>query len=179
MDLSPRNAKSSGEWTYDTFIGEVGNLSVRIVRSSSSALDVVLPEEIEGLPVTWLGDFAFRDTAIRSVRFPESLVGIGTGAFQGCRRLTDFLLPTGLRIIRCEAFHGCRSLIRVVLPEGLMELGTIESNRSKARRAGAFEDCVGLVEIHVPDSVVVMAKNTFKGCVNLKSIRMPRHIIQI
>jgi hypothetical protein len=168
-----------GEWSYEIIIGEDGKSSVRITKSFSSTLEVDLPEDIEGLPVTWIGDFAFRDSAIRTVRFPESLVGIGAGAFQDCRKLTCILFSAGLKIVRHDAFHGCRNLVRVELPEGLRELGTIESRRRFTRPGGAFEDCVGLVEIHVPDSVVMMAKNSFKGCTNLKSIRMPRHIIGI
>lgn len=179
MEPTCRNERTSGEWTYETCIGESGRMSVRILKSSSPEPDVVLPEEIDGMSVTWIGARAFIEAPIRSVRFPETLVGIEAEAFLGCRRLAEIRLPSSLRIVRNDAFRGCRSLVRVDFPEGLMEIGTVDPMRRSARPGGAFEDCTRLVDVHIPDTVVVMAKNSFKGCTNLKSIRMPRHIIPI
>ena len=60
------------------------------------------------------------------LRVPAGVGYIGTGMFEGCRRLETVELPEDVLAIGGSAFGGCCSLEPVALPEGLVALGTIE-----------------------------------------------------
>ncbi|MDE6775588.1 MAG: leucine-rich repeat domain-containing protein, partial [Ruminococcus sp.] len=50
-----------------------------------SAEKVVIPSEIDGLPVTGIGDYAFFDcSGLTSVTIPDSVISIGESAFGDC-----------------------------------------------------------------------------------------------
>lgn len=47
-----------------------------------------IPSEINGTPVTTIGNAAFRDSSVTSVTIPASVTEIGSNAFAGCTNLT-------------------------------------------------------------------------------------------
>lgn len=63
---------------------------------------------------------------LETVALPEDVLAIGGDAFYGCSSLKKINLPASLRFIGGSAFGGCCSLEPVALPEGLVALGTIE-----------------------------------------------------
>ena len=63
---------------------------------------------------------------LETVELPEDVLAIGGDAFYGCSSLKKINLPASLRFIGGSAFGGCCSLEPVALPEGLVALGTIE-----------------------------------------------------
>lgn len=63
---------------------------------------------------------------LETVELPEDVLAIGGNAFYGCSSLKKINLPASLRFIGGSAFGGCCSLEPVVLPEGLVALGSIE-----------------------------------------------------
>jgi hypothetical protein len=72
-------------------------------------------------PVTHIGDSAFlNQSAITSVKIPDSITSIGSSAFQGCTALTSVTVGSGVATIGANAFEGCTNLssIRFV---GLLE----------------------------------------------------------
>ncbi|MBR2463313.1 MAG: leucine-rich repeat domain-containing protein [Spirochaetaceae bacterium] len=63
---------------------------------------------------------------LETVELPEDVLAIGGDAFYGCSSLKKINLPASLRFIGGSAFGGCCSLEPVALPEGLVALGSIE-----------------------------------------------------
>ena len=55
-----------------------------------------------------IADFVFsNNNKIKSVTLPESLVGIGYGAFRGCKSIHSVTLPAGLKTVGAYAFSNC------------------------------------------------------------------------
>ncbi len=64
-----------------------------------------------------ISPFAFANNVnLCNVKFPSSLVLIGSGAFMGCDKLVDVVFPRGLVTVSAEAFACCGSLERVSIP---------------------------------------------------------------
>lgn len=81
-----------------------------------SAADVVIPAEVNGLPVTQIGDSAFtQNETLRSVVIPEGVTIIGKDAFRNCYKLETVVLPRSLHTIRDNAFRSCSSLTSINL----------------------------------------------------------------
>ena len=59
-----------------------------------------------------------------------------------------------------------------IIPEGTTELEYKDWN-------GAFEDCIELTSIIIPNSVMVIGNNAFKGCTGLTSIVLPEKLTEI
>ena len=69
-------------------ISHNGEITITDCDTSASG-DLVIPSEIEGYPVTVIGNQAFRYNDLTSVTIPDSVTSIGDFAFQYCDNLTD------------------------------------------------------------------------------------------
>lgn len=87
----------------------IENGAVTITGIGNSSKDVVVPEEIEGLPVKGIGMEAFMVEEITSIKLPSSLDIIGEGAF-GMTQLTEVTIPASVTSIQPNAFTGCSNL---------------------------------------------------------------------
>lgn len=94
---------------------EIDDSKVTITRYRGAGGDVVVPDTIDGLPVTSIGAYAFRDcTGLTSITLPNSVTSIGDSAFERCVFLTSISLPDGCSIGE-YAFEGCPAVITVRL----------------------------------------------------------------
>ena len=83
------------------------NGTVCITGWNSDGDTAVIPETIEGRPVTEIGNGAFRNhTELQDVTMPSSLIRIGAEAFEGCSSYKWVQLPLGVREIGARAFRG-------------------------------------------------------------------------
>lgn len=95
--------------------------------------------------------------SLTSVEIPDSVNGIGGGAFINCRNLKDIKFSKNVENIRIRAFNACESLEKIELPEELKSIGDyVFSNCKEAYLKGnapETKDCPfnvdGLI-IHVP-----------------------------
>ena len=156
-----------------------------ILSYAGEETDVVVPESLDGHPVSTVGISAFQgmkiktltlpegirvigDSAfegcdlLRSVTLPESLAVIGDCAFRDCVLLESIPLPSGLAAIGEGAFAGCRNLDSVLLPEKLETLG-----------GGAFENCSRLQSVRIPEGLQTLGMGIFSGCTGLRTAEMP------
>ena len=102
---------------------------------------LVIPDEIEGLPVTSIKDSAFFDCgSLRSIIIPEGVTSIGDYAFSGCCSLTSIIIPQGVTIIGDHAFYDCGSLTSITIPNSVTRIGDF-----------AFEHCTSLTSITMPE----------------------------
>lgn len=89
----------------------------RIVRCESDDHVLVVPERIDGLMVTEIGDGAFAGLLrVREIDLPSSVVRIGAGAFVNCIDLRRLRFPAGLKDGDPSWLIGCERLEDVALP---------------------------------------------------------------
>lgn len=99
---------------------EAGARGITILRVRASGREAVLPEELEGLPVTELGDRAFAPAAgeepqrdLRALTLPEGLKRVGDYAFYGCTGLERVRVWAGTEDWGSGCLMNCRSLHRL------------------------------------------------------------------
>ena len=96
---------------------------VTITRYRGIGGDVVIPDTIDGRPVTAIGDFAFDScTGLTSITLGNSITTIGSWAFSGCtglasitfgNSLTSISLPNSIYHIGYGAFQDCPVTITI------------------------------------------------------------------
>lgn len=98
---------------------------VRINSFIGSSQEVVIPRTIDGLPVTMIGEEAFKDCKnIKSVIIPEGVTEIGADAFYGCKNLSSVVIPTSLTYLSRECFMSCYKLTDVKGMENIRTFGS-------------------------------------------------------
>jgi len=83
--------------------------------------DVVLPDEIQGLPVVAIGDWAFFKNKLTKIVIPDSVEAIGEGAFAD-NLLTNIAIPDSVKIIDDRAFKDNR-LTKAIIPYSVQTIG--------------------------------------------------------
>lgn len=124
--------------------------------------DAVIPDSINGLPVTIIADGVFENhPTLRSVAIPDTVLQLGVGAFKNCTALTSVTLPQSVTSISKEAFSGCTSLASINIPSGVTSI-----------YEGAFKDCAALTAIELPQGLTLMDNGIFSGCENLREVTL-------
>ena len=75
-----------------------------------------IPNQINGINVTEIGEYAFANSRISEVEIPDTVVSIGKGAFCNCRFLYSVKLPENLRYIDDYTFNYCTRLQNINIP---------------------------------------------------------------
>ncbi|MCH5299888.1 MAG: leucine-rich repeat domain-containing protein [Ruminococcus sp.] len=139
----------------------VDSKTVMLTQYTGSAEDVSVPSEYEGMPVTEIGEGAFRSTKVTSVTVPNSVTSIGVRAFSNCQKLTSVILPDGIKTIEQNAFDYCSNLKTIKLPNTLETIGMYCFTVS------------GLESIEIPESVTYIDHYAFYQCLNLETAIVP------
>ena len=132
---------------------------IEITDCDVSATSVEIPSEIDGVPVTSIGDDAFYECSNSSVIIPNSITCIGNRAFYSCSNLESITIPNSVTIIGNNAFTGCYSLTFIAISDSVESIGL-----------SAFNHCSGLTSITVPDSVTSIGYGAFSYCGSLTEI---------
>lgn len=140
--------------------------SLRISGVEDGTEHLVIPEEIDGVPVTSIGVNAFQDcSSLVSVQMPNSITTIGKCAFQNCVNLEEVNLSAALTTLVSNIFEGCTSLKSISIPESVTNMGM-----------ECFQGCTSLKEVTIPDSVQSMSARVFKDCSALESVTLPKNL---
>lgn len=95
----------SSQFYYTIADGEV-----TITGLASGVYDVLIPNTLEGYPVTAIGEGAFKNRSFESIVLPDTLKTIGKKAFYECNSFKEITIPRNVTHIGCQAFYLCRKL---------------------------------------------------------------------
>ena len=104
-----------------------GNQSLSITKYIGNNVNVIIPESINGIPVTSIGYKAFEQSNIETVEMSNTIISIGRDAFRGSRELTAVFIsrsvinigrdasgPVGIGIYGLDLiFDGCNKLTSI------------------------------------------------------------------
>lgn len=136
-----------------------------------------------------IGDYAFEEcTGLTSITIPDSVENIGTYAFRDCRNLKNVEIGDGVSVIGIGAFIGCDSLnyneydnalylggrknsCVVLVKAKSKDIKTcIMDRRTKIICGGAFENCMNLTSVLIPDSIINIGWGAFAECSSLEEV---------
>ena len=126
------------DWFY-CFDEEYGGLVVCQYKSNEK--NVVIPSEINGIPVTCVGRL-WTDKEMHE-KYPHRIPWFDTS------NIETIVVPESVRKLS-GSFSNLTNLKSVTLCEGLEVIG----NRT-------FDDCINLTEIDIPDSVIKISETAF------------------
>lgn len=120
---------------------------------------VVIPQEIDDLPVVAIGLNSFMNSEIKSVTIPDSVRLIWDYAFLNCQNLEEVNFGQGLEEISAEAFSNCAKLEKIIFKKGVKTVGP-----------KAFSKCTSVKEIHIPKTLEDCGLASFINNTDLTSI---------
>lgn len=136
-----------GEVTITEYIGESEH--------------VLIPDTIDGLPVTALADKAFYEKHVTTVVVPDSVTQIGDLCFSGDNYLVSLKLPDGLAELPYGALESCFRLIDFDLPQGLKKIS-----------ASALQFNQYLTHLDLPGGLREIEPLNFIGLFGLESLTL-------
>ena len=152
------------------------NGTVTITEYLGNERDVVVPDNVDGVPVTRIGDeaFSYRDGTenIQTVVLPANVTSIGDNAFLYCKGLTTVTLPAGLLSIGESAFYGCEQLTEVLLSSEEPYREPVTSYADACVGPYAFFNCESLARMTVPAGITGYGEFAFGYCEQLKELTL-------
>ena len=180
----------SRDFTFDATTGT-------IKKYNGNDAVVNIPSEINGTPVTTIGNAAFRDSSVTSVTIPASVTEIGSNAFAGCTNLTSvtyggdwskLTIQSGNPAVEDAAneqlfdfeFILNNTAVTVTRYKGTAADVTIPS-RYKGKPVTvidpvAFCNNSAVTSVTIPDSVTAIPDYAFGYCSQLTNISIPNSV---
>lgn len=184
----------SRDFTFDATTGT-------IKKYNGNDAVVNIPSEINGTPVTTIGNAAFRDSSVTSVTIPASVTEIGANAFAGCTNLTsvtyggdwsNLTIQSGNPAVEDAAKDAANeqlfdfefilnnTAVVVTRYKGTAADVTIPS-RYKGKPVTvidpvAFYNNSAVTSVTIPDSVTAIPDYAFGYCSQLTNISIPNSV---
>ncbi|MDY2656375.1 MAG: leucine-rich repeat protein [Candidatus Limiplasma sp.] len=198
---APDETYECGDYAY--ILLEDGSAEVTGYAGAASKLEV--PGELDGYPVTTIGDSAFWECkSLTDITIPDSVTTIGDSAFGWCDSLTDITIPDSVVSMGGNPFVGCDNLQTITVSPDHPNLAMIDNvlfDKTEKKLIGypagrdaanyeipqgitsigdaAFGWCNSLTDITIPDSVITIGDAAFEGCDSLTDITIPDSVTTI
>lgn len=198
-DVITASAVDATEGTYELLTYKNYGDYIKITGCDESATEVVIPSEIEGLPVTSIGERAFFECYnLTAITIPDSITSIENSAFLSCDSLTSVDILASVENIGSGVFEGCMSLILINVAEDNANYSSengILFNKDKTElikypvqkpeteyavpesvtkiTGSAFSYCKNLTSVSIPYGITKIESYTFYDCESLKSVEIP------
>lgn len=184
----------SRDFTFDATTGT-------IKKYNGNDAVVNIPSEINGTPVTTIGNAAFRDSSVTSVTIPASVTEIGSNAFAGCTNLTivnyagdwsNLTIQSGNPAVQ-DAANAPLFDFEFILNNTAVVVTNYKYNGAAAdvtipsRYQGKPVTTIGhaaffnsaVTSVTIPDSVTSISDEAFINCPKLTNISIPNSVTYI
>ena len=185
----------SRDFTFDATTGT-------IKKYNGNDAVVNIPSEINGTPVTTIGNAAFRDSSVTSVTIPASVTEIGSNAFAGCTNLTsvtyggdwsNLTIQSGNPAVQ-DAANAPLFNFEFIPPDNTAVIVTNYKYNGAAadvtipsRYQGKPVTTIGpaaffnsaVTSVTIPDSVTSISDEAFINCPKLTNISIPNSVTYI
>ena len=151
----PDSITTIGESAFDGCTG-LTSITVSSGNTNYSSIDGVLFNK----DTTVLVQYPIGKTAT-SYTIPDSVTGIGMGAFYGCTSLTEINISSFVESIGDFAFSNT-GITSINIPDNVTNMGNY-----------TFNSCKSLASISIGSGVTSIGYNTFDGCKKLTSVIIP------
>jgi len=131
------SALSTNGFTY-----VISGRTVTITSYDCRSSDILIPAQIEGLPVTTIQGYTDSQ-------------GFAHGAFENCIKADRVTIPDTVTRLGVNAFFNC-GMSNVVVPDSVVQ---IDGN--------AFADCYRLTQIKISNNTQTIGLHAFFGCVSV------------
>lgn len=146
----------ASDFAYTAADGEV-----TITDYIGTSEHVLIPDTIDGLPVTALGHRAFYEKTVTTVVVPDSVTEIGAACFSGDNYLVSLKLPDGLKRLPPASLESCMRLYDFDLPQSLEKI-----------YSSVFEFNYYLTHLTLPSSLTEIEQLNFIGLYGLQSLTL-------
>ena len=158
----------SGDFAY----GFLDENNVAIYEWNGSNSNLVIPDTLDGHPVTWIKDWVFSGRSeIKTLVLGKNMEEICQGAFHDCPNLKSVTFNSSLKDIRENTFKFCTSLKTVNIPKsvnlvdscafwGCSSLESVTFNSSPSIEWACFFDCPKLNSVTIAGNSPI-AENAF------------------
>jgi hypothetical protein len=153
------------QFTYTT-----NNGAITITGYTGTNANVIIPDEINGYPVTTIAEYAFSPVGsggCSSVVIPDSVTNMGMSVFYGSTSLTNVSMSTNMTILPQETF-GFSGLTSFTFPQGITNIG-----------GGAFDNCLYLTNVSIPAGVQSIGDYAFNDCETMTSVVIPDSVTSL
>jgi hypothetical protein len=161
---STGRADTFGDFTYTT-----DDVSATITKYTGPGGNVIIPDAIEGKPVTFVGYRAFSGcVGLTGIIIPNSVTGLSAEVFSDCSGLTNVTMPEGIGDLNSKTFFGCKSLTDITIPNSVTSVGE-----------SSFFNCTSLTNVTLPITLNIISPQLFYGCAKLSFITIPNGVTAI
>ena len=149
--------------------------AVTVTGYTGAEVVLILPQEIDGVPVTAIAEGAFEDMGnLRALYIPDSVEAVGFGALKGCKSMTTLRTP----VVSVTAYPYFGALFGALshevnaaeVPDTLTTV--ILGGLLETIPAYSFYDCNSITCIGLPETVKSIEKFAFWGCFGLEYINL-------
>lgn len=165
---------TDGEKTYN-----VTGIDYQAFYKCSNLTSVIIPES-----VIRIDDWAFYEcTSLTSVVIPNGVTSIGERAFYACTSLTSVTIGNKVKSIGENAFRDCSNIQKVIVPDiaawSGIDFGNDRANPLYYAHHIFSDEETEIVDLVIPNGVILIKSHTFEGCSSLTSIAIGNSVTSI
>ena len=174
-----------GQLKYE-YINDDAEIAITGCDMDMGGVELIIPSNIDGLPVTQIGNEAFRFCEeLKAVTIPDSVTTIMNYVFEDCVNLESIIIPDTVTEIGDCCFNGTAWLEEkakekkpVIINHNLIDwrsaAGDVTVPVRVTRICGpAFQNCTEMTSFTLREGVERIGALAFYGCTGLQSVTFP------
>lgn len=166
----------SGDWNYILW-EETG--TAELTQYLGFDEDVLIPEQMNGIPVTAIGTLCFQNNHLETVNIPAGITAIGDFAFKDCTALVFVTIPDTIISIGKNPFLGScpEFLVSVTNPTVAVIDGVLFDKTEK--RLISYPCQAQREQYDIPQGILEIGDSAFLGARYLQRLTIPDSVTTV